>query len=148
MSRWRSKVVAVALCVACGELLVPGCDQLGLDGTGGAGGADPLGGTPCQNGCYADYDAAANKCAKIASDTDRKACQDSADAALKQCLNACAGKACEDMFADCEALGGGCTKGFPGCSTFGLSPCGACLKACKADVSYPKACRCLSCGFE
>lgn len=57
-------------------------------------------------------------------------------------------RTCEDMFIDCAAIGGGCTRGFPGCSSYGLTPCGACLKACKAGVPYPPACRCFSCGFE
>lgn len=57
-------------------------------------------------------------------------------------------KTCADMYNDCQDIGGRCKKGYPGCDRFGQSSCGTCYQACQAGSSYPKACRCHSCGFE
>jgi hypothetical protein len=56
-------------------------------------------------------------------------------------------KTCADMYNDCQEIGGGCTRGFPGCDKWGQSSCGTCYKACMVHIAYPKACRCNSCGF-
>ncbi len=56
-------------------------------------------------------------------------------------------KTCSNMYFDCTEKGGACTKGFPGCNKWGESSCNSCYKACQANVPYPKACRCNSCGF-
>jgi len=145
MSNWRSKVAAACLYVAWVALLTPGCDQLGLGG-GGAGGGDPLGGSLCQNACYTEYDAAVNACAKIASDTDRKACQDQANAALTQCMAACDNaptnkKECDEKYQKCDASAPtSCLK-----KEGGKSQCQRCLERCNAGD--PPSSTCKKCLF-
>ena len=56
-------------------------------------------------------------------------------------------KTCEDMYDRCQAIGGKCTKGYPGCDVHSQTSCSSCFSACKAGSSYPPACRCRSCGF-
>lgn len=107
---WTTAVVLV-LCALVGLVLTPACDQLGLGGSGGSGGSTPLGGSACMNRCYAAWDAAMSACAEIASDTDRKACQDGADAALAQCLTVCDSVGASGCREDCEAQAETCEAG-------------------------------------
>jgi len=115
---------------------VSACDTLGLGG-GGAGGAAPQGGSECQNKCSTDWDTAMNACATIANDTDRKACQDSADSVLKHCQGACDGdpveqckQKCDEQHDECHA---NCTKNDPtsACHAKCNDIYGKCLKDCE-----------------
>ena len=56
-------------------------------------------------------------------------------------------KTCSDMYFTCQEKGGFCTKKYPGCNTWGQSACGTCYENCQAGASYPKTCKCSSCGF-
>ncbi|MFT3766697.1 MAG: hypothetical protein QM820_14455 [Minicystis sp.] len=102
----------------------------------------------CNEKCEAQYDEAAAACSKEQIEAQRKACQDGAYTAYKNCRADCLSKTCTDMFDACQDIGGGCTKGYPGCDKYGQSSCGTCFKACKSGASYPPACRCHECGFE
>lgn len=57
-------------------------------------------------------------------------------------------KTCEDMYVDCQNLGGGCTRGYPGCDVYGKASCGTCLECCLAGIPYPPKCKCRKCGFD
>lgn len=57
-------------------------------------------------------------------------------------------KTCEDMYVECQTLGGGCTRGYPGCDVYGKASCGTCLECCQAGIPYPPKCKCRKCGFE
>lgn len=138
MSYWRSKVAAACLYVAGVALLIPGCDQLGLGGAGGTGGADPLGGAPCQNSCNADYDAAANECVAITDDAERAACQSGAYAEVEQCLRVCdnANADCDDKYEQCREKGGAACRKRSG----GQTQCYRCWERCRAGDSPSSTC--------
>lgn len=57
-------------------------------------------------------------------------------------------RTCVDMFVACQLIGGGCTRGYPGCDRYGQTSCGTCLEACLSGASYPPACQCYAWGFE
>src|SRR5688572_20569371 len=57
-------------------------------------------------------------------------------------------KTCEEMYVDCQSLGGGCTRGYPGCDVYGKASCGTCLECCLAGIPYPPKCKCRKCGFD
>lgn len=57
-------------------------------------------------------------------------------------------KTCEEMYVECQNLGGGCTKGYPGCDVYGKASCGSCLECCLAGIPYPPKCKCRRCGFD
>jgi len=48
----------------------------------------------------------------------------------------------------CQNLGGGCTRGYPGCDVYGKASCGTCLECCLAGIPYPPKCKCRKCGFD
>jgi len=135
------KAIAIALFAALGLVLMPACDKLGL-GDGGSGGTDPLGGSPCQNACYSEWDAEMNACASIGSDTDRKACQDSADAALMECLDTCdnpspSNAKCQEKYENCVNYGPkSCLK-----VSGGKTQCKRCLERCKVGDSPSSTCK-------
>jgi hypothetical protein len=56
-------------------------------------------------------------------------------------------KTCSDMYFTCQEKGGSCTKKYPGCDTWGQSACGTCYQNCQARTTYPKPCKCATCGF-
>lgn len=56
-------------------------------------------------------------------------------------------KSCQEMYVDCQDIGGSCTKGYPGCDVYGKASCGTCLECCLAGTPYPPKCKCHKCGF-
>ncbi len=112
-------------------------------GTDGTGQIAPQ--SPCNEQCLADYDAAATVCGKIASDADRKTCQDNAYAVYQQCRAACAGepsptsptsKECDDKYQNCIDKGpASCLK-----NSGGKTLCQRCWERCNAGDSPSSAC--------
>ena len=101
----------------------------------GTGGAEPQGGSACQNKCYSDYDVALNACVKFGSDTaDRKACHDAAHAAMVHCMGACVSTDCleackQGCDGDWEKCRDHCPRGDKNC----LSECTNTLSRCYKD---------------
>ncbi len=156
IQRMWSKAIAVVLCGVAGVALMPACDQLGLDGSGGTAcdGAGGFGGdgpvceieaqSPCNEKCQADYDAAALQCGSIQIEADRKSCQDGAYEAYKQCRAACTtSRSCTDMFVACQEKGKPCTRTIEGSSTL----CDICRADCKVKKHYTFS-ECYTCGFD
>ncbi len=90
---------------------------------------------PCNDKCEADYEVAAIKCAKIAIEAQRKACNDGAYSAYKQCQAACENdpverckKRCDEENEKCIAS---CPKGDKGCMAKCNDVYSKCLKGCK-----------------
>lgn len=130
---WWMGVVAVSLLAACNKTVGECWPQAEEDGDFGAGGGLVItGGTgalgngparqaqgitypeaecniigqgPCFDKCLADYDAAALRCAQIADDGQRRACQDGAHTAYKNCGQDCAKQQsdCKRCKLDCDA---------------------------------------------
>ncbi len=155
MGHGMRKAIAVVLCGVVFVALVPACDQLGLDGSGGAAceGAGGFGGdgpvceieaqSPCEEKCQAEYDAAALECGSIQIEADRKSCQDGAYAAYKECRAACTtSRSCTDMFVACQDKGMPCTRKIEWKKTL----CEYCRDDCQNKRPY-KYDECYKCGF-
>lgn len=91
---------------------------------------------PCFEKCLADYDAAALECAKIANDLQRRACQDGAHTAYKNCSQTCqqtadCKEACKEQ---CDKANVKCIKNCPKGDKNCMQECneenGRCIKEC------------------
>lgn len=137
-------VVYGTLCV----LVAPACEGLGLGGEGGGacseaaeggGAGEPICNIaaqgPCYERCQSEYDDAALQCGAIEIEVARKACQDDAHDAYKQCRAGCAAnpveqckKLCDKENEKCVAK---CPKGDKGCMNDCNQQYGKCLKDCE-----------------
>ena len=100
--------------------------------------------TPCIGKCLDAYEGAAGQCGFIASEVQRRACQDAAHANYKICEAACiASGRCLDMFVACQDKGLPCTRVIEG----SLTLCGVCRRDCQNNQPYTFS-ECYKCAFK
>lgn len=133
------KVSALAVCGALVAVLASACDLQYTCDTVEPGGAGA--GYPTETIGAGDY-------LRDGEEDEAEEREDVDSDSLALMAGCSPAKTCTDMFVECQAIGGKCVTGYPGCDKYGKTSCGRCLEACNDDKPYPPECRCRSCGFQ